>query len=588
VTIFHPKGPKRFAHQKRGLKKLIETGGVCALLFDPGLGKTATVLDYASILALKSRTGEARVLVVAPLAAVDTWVLQADTYVHNDVNIWAEVLGGSIRQRAAALAARGGQPVRTSPDRGPKDTWQGPRAAYWHKAWARSIRGGSGLAVEGPDGLGTNKPRLLIQVINIDTLASRQAVCRCHWESKCPDKRKRTMTLADAVVEGIRRYSPDMVVVDESHKIKSVTGNASRVMARVTDFVKRRVLLTGTVMPHGPLDVFAQWRFMAPYAFGDTLPDGTVKKATYGNFKPRYARLGGWMGKEVIGYQNLDEMQRIMSQNAVVARKEDALDLPPTTPITVPVHLTATEKRAYKDLTDNLYVDLPSGRVVVDNWLTQAMRLRQITSGHMPDDTGTIQVLGQSKVNTIRSLVQDTLTSEKRIVIFCNFTEEIRLLRGALESMKGDAAAEVMVITGATPVAERLRMRQRFGVQPEDDPTRMVIVAQIKTISLSVNELVSANHAIFGSLSQQRDDLIQAQDRLNRIGQTRPVTFWFCLAPGTVDEVIMKSHRDRTSLEAAMLDHIKQVHEFGLDNETDQNGLVGMAVHDALGMAGFL
>lgn len=549
---------------------------------------TAVVLDYASILALKSRSGEARVLVVAPLAAVDTWVIQSETYVHDSVNVWAEVLGGSIRQRALALSARGGAPAKPAPGRGPRDSWQGPRAAFWHRAWARHIRGGSGVACEGPDGLGTAKPRLLIEVINLDTLSSRAAVCRCHWESKCPDGRKKSITIADAVVDGIRRYSPDLVVVDESHKIKGVTAHASRVMARVTDFVRRRVLLTGTVMPHSPLDVFAQWRFLEPYAFGARQMDGSVKKATFGNFKSRYAQLGGWMGKEVVGFQNLDEMQRIMAINAIVARKEDALDLPKTTTITVPVHLTASEKSAYKDMTDNLQASLPTGTVTVNNWLTQAMRLRQITSGHMPDDQGNVHVIGQSKVNTIRSLVQDTLVGEKRIVVFALFTEEIRLLKEALSSMKGEAAAEVMTITGATPVEERLRLRKRFGVQPEQDPTRMILVAQIKTISLSVNELVTANHAIFASLSQQRDDIIQAQDRLNRLGQTRPVTFWYALAPGTVDEVIMKSHRDRTNLEAAMLSHIKQVHENGVIDVTEVNdGLVATAMADVFRMAGF-
>lgn len=578
MVKFIPKGVKRFEHQKAGLRKMIETGGVTALLFDPGLGKTATVLDYASILALKSRTNEARVLVVAPLAAVDTWVIQSEAYVHDGVNVWAEVVGGSIRQRAAALSSRGGQPVRSVPERGPRDGWQGPRAAYWHRAWARHIRGGSGVACEGPDGLGTDKPRLIIEVINLDTLASRNPICRCHWETKCPDKRTRSITLADAVVEGIRRYNPDLVVVDESHKIKLVTGNASRVMARVGEFVNRRVILTGTVMPHSPLDVFAQWRFLQPYAFGTKLADGTVKKATFGNFKSRYAQLGGWMGKEVIGFQFLDEMQRIMSENAIVARKEDSLDLPPVTEIVVPVHLSATEKRAYKNLADNLYVDLPTGRVTIDNWLTQSMRLRQITSGHMPDDNGVMQFLGKSKVNVIKSIVHDTLTAEKRIVIFCNFTEEINMLCKELAKQ----GTEVLRITGGTSTAERMAMRKRFG---SDDPARLVMVTQVKTMSLAVNELVTSAHAIFGSLSRQRDDLIQAIDRINRMGQTRPMTVWFALAPGTVDEVILKSHKDRTSLEAAMLDHIKQVHaNGGLDAAEAQQGLV---TQDIFGMAGF-
>ena len=58
--------------------------------------------------------------------------------------------------------------------------------------------------------------------------------------------------------------------------------------------------------------------------------------------------------------------------------------------------------------------------------------------------------------------------------------------------------------------------------------------------------------------SQQRDDLIQAEDRLDRIGQNPPVTFWYCLAPNTVDEVIMQSHRGPDQSEDAMLQHIEQ------------------------------
>jgi SNF2 family DNA or RNA helicase len=550
VTVFVPKGPPRFDHQKRGLMKMIQTGGVTALLFDPGLGKTATVLDYCSLLAMKASSGEARVLVVCPLAAVDTWVMQSEMYVHDDVNIWAEALGGSIRQRAQALSSRGGNPTRGTPKRGRRDAWQGPRAAWHSLSWARHIRCAENPRpepAEGPDGLGNARPRLVLEVINLDTLSSRARVG--------------SGTMADVMVDAIRRFSPDLVVVDESHKIKGVRSNASMLLSRVSDYVKRRVLLTGTVMPHSPLDVFAQWRFLAPYAFGTKQSDGTTRRATFSGFQGRFAVLGGWMGKEVIGFRDLDVMQNIMAQNAIVARKEDALpDLPKTTTAVVPVMLTAAEKQAYKDMADNLVISMPTVTATSNNRLTQMLRLRQITSGHIPDDSGVVRQIGKSKVDTIRSLVHDTLTGEKRIVIFAFFTEEIRMLEASIR----EKGTEVMVIAGGTGVEDRLAMRKRFGVPPDEDPTRMVMIAQVKTMSLAVNELVTANHAIFASLSQQRDDLIQAEDRLDRIGQTRPVTFWYALAPGTVDEVIMQSHKDRTDLEDAMLKHIQQVHEQGL------------------------
>jgi SNF2 family DNA or RNA helicase len=593
-TLFKPAGPERYLHQKVGLRKCIETGGVTALLFDPGMGKTAVALDYASLLALKSVTGEARVLVVCPLAAVDTWVMQAEKFVSEQVNYWAESIGGGLLERAETLAARGGQPFRDpllrerppawikiakvagievahctrcderyQEKRAPKmDAWwqthvkvdhpeykprwrkrlHHPRALHHEQAWAWAARDTSRArpitSSEGPDGLAT--PRLVIEVINLDTVTSRMTVGG--------------RTMADVMVDAIRRFNPDLVIIDESHKIKSPTGNASRLMARVSKFVKRRIMLTGTVMPHGPLDVFAQWRFLEPYAFGAVQPDGSKRQATFGQFRDDYAILGGWMGKEVTGYRNLDEMQKIMAKNAVVARKKDALDLPPTTDVVIPVELSPTEKKAYAEMKADLVSMLASGAMAsVPSRLTQMMRLRQITSGHLPDDSGQLHIIGASKVNTIRSLVHDTLTGEKRVVIFALFSQEIKMLEAALTA-KG---TEVMVITGETSGADRMAMRRRFGPEGPKD-VRMVMIAQIKTMSLAVNELVTANHAIFASLSQQRDDLIQARDRLDRIGQTRPVTFWYALAPGTVDEVILNSHNERTSLESAMLKHIQE------------------------------
>src|SRR3546814_2954115 len=76
---FRPRGEARYDHQKRVLRRIIETRGVCALLCDPGTGKTASVVDYASALALKTER-PIRVLVLATLVALDSWVGQTAKY----------------------------------------------------------------------------------------------------------------------------------------------------------------------------------------------------------------------------------------------------------------------------------------------------------------------------------------------------------------------------------------------------------------------------------------------------------------------------------------------------------------------------
>lgn len=601
MVKFIPGGPPRFAHQKRGLQKLIKTGGVTALLFEPGLGKTAVILDYASLLALKSPTNEARVLVVCPLVAVDTWVSQARIFVSPQVGFWAEALGGRRLERAEALAARGGNPHTYTQARGlqkPPSRWfevqgdgtqgwvitcrrcgrskrakrdstidgwwkghlsehgwavpaqgavascQAPRALHHARSLAVDFRHAEGhyrpmSASQGPQGV--RGPRLVIEVINIDTVTSREKL--------------RSKTMADVMLDAIRRYAPDLVVVDESHKIKSVTGNASQLMARVAKHVRRRVILTGTVAPASPLDVFAQWRFLEPFAFGEVLPDGTRKEATFGKFQQRFAIYGGWGGREIKGYIRLDEMQKIMAVNASVARKDDALDLPPTTDVVLHVNLSSAERSAYAEMKKQLVTTLQNGaQVSATNRLTQMMRLRQITSGHLPEDRGPMQVIGTSKAEKIKSLVHDTLIGEKRIVIFALFSLEIEMLSTLLTPRHDEHV--LMTIEGETPQHERVRMRKLFG---SDNPARIILLCQIKTMSLAVNELVTASHAIFASLSQQRDDLEQAKARLDRTGQTRPVTFWFAIAPGTVDEIILKSHRERTDLENALLRHINEI-----------------------------
>lgn len=539
---FVPEGPKRYAHQMHVLRRIIETRGVCALLCEPGTGKTAPTLDYLSILALKSQTivngsPEVRVLAISPKAAVDNWVLQSKKFVHRGVNVWAEALGGSIAQKAETLKSRGPKPYRPRTLSRQKDGKQLPfRALNYDRAELSYVRGNPNA--RGPVDL-KGKPRLVLLSVNYDMFSSRNT--------------RGSRTMADVLMDAVSDFQPDVIICDEMHKIKGQGSNTSRLVGRIGRHAPRRLGLTGTVMPHSPMDVFGQWRFLQPTAFGDYEPtSGQKRTATYNTFERRFGIKGGFMGREVIAYCNLDEMQAIMAENSIVVKKEDALDLPATVDVEVPVVLSAKEQRIYDEMKQDLATELDSGTASSGNRLTQALRLRQITAGHLPDDAGIVQTVGDSKVRTIASIANDTLEGEKRIVVFGVFRHEMQALAEALQA----PGTEVLVIDGSTTQAERLALRQRFG---SDDPARLILVAQIKTISLSVNELVTASNAIFASLSQQRDDLIQGRDRLNRIGQERPMTFWFPLARGTIDEVIYASHQARTDLEAAVLKHVREI-----------------------------
>lgn len=63
----------------------------------------------------------------------------------------------------------------------------------------------------------------------------------------------------------------DLIVLDEAHRIKEARGKQSSYCEDLRDHAARVVGMSGTPMPHSPLDVFAQFRAIDPGVFGTSL-----------------------------------------------------------------------------------------------------------------------------------------------------------------------------------------------------------------------------------------------------------------------------------------------------------------------------
>lgn len=514
---------KLMKHQKKGVKFLKKWDGIAALLWEPGVGKTGATLAYIDHLASVQR--EVRVLVVAPLTAADTWVLQPPLFMDSPTK--ARMLQGSTASILKKLEDAGDW--TTVPD--------APIGVNHKGDTARAAAG------------------------NRVTIVSISAGAISNW---CR-VRSRTVQMLRAV----RKFKPDLIVVDESHIIKSAEANISKALYQFGQLAPRRIILTGTVTPHSPLDVYGQFRFLAPWTFSDMYGEkftrkplrmsreqrASIKPWPWGRFKNRYSLSGGFEGREIKGFINLDELNDRVAERSMVVLKKDALDLPPETDIDVHVSLSAAESKAYKEMLDDLAAELADGSLLeAPNALAKIMKLRQITAGFVRDtESGITHTLGDSKIKAVKEIASTQLIGENRLVVFAYFKSECAALAEALK-VKGTT---VEVITGKTKAKDRLAIRQRFG-DVSGNPGRMILVAQARTMSLSVNELITAQHSIFASMSERRDDWIQARGRLHRNGQKGShVTHWNVYVPETVDQIMLDRHKDRGDLEKALLDHIR-------------------------------
>lgn len=475
-------------HQVKALRDLIEHKGTRALLMDPGTGKTKPIIDYLGL--LWTRFGQIDWMVTAPLAALDTWPAEFDKHLPESVPLRLIVLDTryTIQQKIEKIEELAGH--------------------------------------------GTHL-KLRVVLINHDAFASRARVAG--YASK--DQR-------DALEEVMSLWRPDGITVDESQRIKNPTANRSVAIYRVGKFTPRRQILTGTVTPRNPLDVYGQWRFLNESRF----------PWKWSEFQQRYAIWGGFSGYEVTRWINQDDLRKRIQKDATIVRKKDALDLPDYTDRIIPVRLGRHEQKAYNEMGDQLITQLPSGdRAIAPIVLTKILRLRQITGGFIgyEDDEyrRKTEILGDSKLRYLQDRLEDLIDADMKVVVFAHFKPDIARIHEMVA--KKFKKIPCFRVEGATPNTQRKGQRRGFA---EVDGTA-VLVAQMRTMSLAVNELVASSHAIFYSLSERREDLDQARDRLYRHGQTEPVTFDYLTVPGSIDQIMLDAHRERTSLEQKLLEN---------------------------------
>jgi len=511
-------------HQKDGVAFLESVDGIGALLWEPGVGKTGATLAWIDRLA--ARQQEVRVLVVAPLTAADTWVLQPPLFMDSVVK--ARMLEGATVDILQKIAVSG--------------NWTAVPPAK--------------IQTNHTSGSQFNS-RVTILSMSAGALSS---FC---------DNRTKVVR----VLRAIRKYKPHVVIMDESHIIKSPTSNVSKAMYQIGQLAPHRIILTGTVNPHDPLDCYGQWRFLAPWTFSDQYGEPYTKQPLlmtrsqqagirpwpWGRFRDRYAAMGGYKGKAVTGVNpaTITELHDRVAERSMAVLKSDALDLPPVMDMDVHVALNPREAVAYKEMAEELVAQMESGELVeAVNPLAKLMKLRQIAGGFVKDtDTGTVHVIGDSLRKAVKEVVEVTLAGEQRVVVFAYFRSECALLADMLKAR----GVTVELITGQTPAKDRLAIRQRFG-DVTKYPKRTILVAQQRTMSMSVNELVTAQNAVYASMSERRDDWIQSRGRLDRNGQVgQHVTFWNCYTPGLIGDIMLNRHKDRGDLEAALLNHIREV-----------------------------
>lgn len=321
------------------------------------------------------------------------------------------------------------------------------------------------------------------------------------------------------------------IVLDESHRIKSPGGTASRYLARLAakQPQARRVCLTGTPMPHSPLDLYGQCRFLDPTLFG----------TSFARMRARYAECDARFPSKVRYWKNQNELTAKLDSISWRVTADEVLDLPESIHETIPVELSPKTMRFYATLEREMTADIEAGTVTAANALTKLLRMQQATGGYARVD-GMAGVTAIDGIPAKRLALTDRLEdlpATEPVVVFCRFRSDLDDVAATARTL-GREYAEV---SGERKTLERWQ---------RGDATILGVQMQSGGVGIDCSR---ACYAVYYSLSWSLGDYEQSLARLRRPGQTRCVRYYHLVCEGTVDEQVYKALRERRNVVDAVL-----------------------------------
>jgi SNF2 family DNA or RNA helicase len=337
----------------------------------------------------------------------------------------------------------------------------------------------------------------------------------------------------------IVKWQPNMIVCDESSKIKNPQAKCSKSLHKLGAMSKFNLILTGTPITNSPLDFFSQYKFLDERIFG----------SSFFRFRGQYAILGGYQNHQIVGYKHLAELVEKAHGVAYRIKIDEAVELPKFVEEIRPVKLEAKAQQIYDSIDKDSYAELMSGEVTVRNVLTRLLRLSQCTGGFIRNDAGdALQQISSAKLEALEDIIDSCMEERKKVVVFARFVPEIDAISAMLRKKKIAYA----LIKG--DVKDRAEQVDEFQ---NNDEVR-VFIGQLQTTGMGLT-LTAGSVAVYYSLDFSYANYEQSRARVRRIGQQKRGVYIHLVCKDTIDETVMSALRKKADVSKLLVDDYKKI-----------------------------
>lgn len=389
-------------------------------------------------------------------------------------------------------------------------------------------------------------------------------------------------------VKQLRAYCgvKTLLVLDESSAIKSKTTAQSKACMELRKTCGRVVLLNGTPIPDTPMDLLNQGNTMHPSVLA--CPYITMYRERYAIMKPNADF------PLIVGWKNLEDLQRRFAPYVLRRLKKDCLDLPEKLPpVTLEVKLSPETWAVYKSMRDDMVAWLSqSSASIAGQAVTKAMRLAQITSGFlggvediileedfendgvlpefMRDETWgqdaaprqplqkttAVREIGREKLDFVLDFLTQHLHDDEnfRLLVWSRFKPELaRMMRDVMLRARtlNIPSENIAAIEGGQRKSERDAVLRLLN--PRTSPTGPLFAGGTYGTGATGHNFTAVHVVVNMSYDYSLFKSLQSADRVHRPGQVHPVSYFDLVAVGpngqkTVDHDILKARRSKADV----------------------------------------
>lgn len=214
----------------------------------------------------------------------------------------------------------------------------------------------------------------------------------------------------------------------------------------------------------------------------------------------------------VTGYKNVDRLKRKMKEyGCMFLKTSEVFDLPLQTFQQVKVPVTKEYRKFRKDK----IVKIGETELVGDTTLTKMLYERMLCGQY-----------NEAKLKAFSDLVEST---NDRLIVFYNFTEEMDAMRKIVNEMK----REYSLVNGS---------RKDLTCYEEFNDSITFIQYQAGAMGLNLQK---ANKIIYFTLPLSSELYEQSKKRIHRIGQDQPCFYYQLICKGSIEEKILATLNKR-------------------------------------------